>query len=99
MLSNDDAKTLLHQYSEWLDGQNLLREPDDRDKRSHDDLVADFIDLRAATALPRIEEEKPKYSPGSIGFLRRQTCIDCGAAAFPHPYSHPARWIETPSNA
>lgn len=36
----------LHQYSEWLDGEGLIRGEENGDNRSHDDLVAGFLDHR-----------------------------------------------------
>lgn len=40
----DDRFDLLHAYSEWLDGQSLMRdEHSSADDRSHDQLVSDFL--------------------------------------------------------
>lgn len=37
---------LLHRYSEWLDSdQQLIREETEDDKRSHEDLVREFLAL------------------------------------------------------
>lgn len=55
-MAADEAATLLHQYSEWLDGQGLT--PDDgNDGRSHDDLVAAFLASRDPAALPLLRDE------------------------------------------
>jgi hypothetical protein len=41
----DDIPTLLHQYSEWLDGEGVIRsEAETDDHRSHDDLVTAFLE-------------------------------------------------------
>lgn len=34
---------LLMQYSEWLDSQGLIVEESDFDRRTHEELVADFL--------------------------------------------------------
>lgn len=53
-ITKEDAHTLLHQYSEWVDGEcfgALL----DADTRTHDDLVDEFLRTRRAFALPVVE--------------------------------------------
>lgn len=37
------VRSVLLAYSEWLDGENLMVEPVGDDKRSHDDLVSEFL--------------------------------------------------------
>lgn len=34
---------ILNDYSNWLDQQGLIREETDEDRRSHHDLVAQFL--------------------------------------------------------
>lgn len=54
------AVVLAHQYSEWLDDQNLLvaevtADGDPVDERTHDDLIAWFLDSRPDAAWPVVE--------------------------------------------
>lgn len=54
-IKKSDAHTLIHQYSEWLDGEELIV-PDAPDSpRTHDDLVDEFLRTRQAFALPVVE--------------------------------------------
>lgn len=48
----DDARNLLHQYSEWLD----VNGSDTDDGRTHDDLVEQFISDRDIHARPMLEK-------------------------------------------
>ncbi len=54
-VQRDAAATLLHQYGEWLDGQGLIKGAEEcDDRRSHDDLVAAYLDDRESTWLPPV---------------------------------------------
>lgn len=48
------AVVLAHQYSEWLDAEGLLP-PHEHDERTHDDLVAAFLDARPEGAWPVVD--------------------------------------------
>lgn len=52
----EDAKTLLHQYSEWLDVKRINPSASTEDPRTHDELVQQFISSRNEQALPMLEE-------------------------------------------
>lgn len=49
-----EAQHLLHQYSEWLDSNRVVF-ADRSDRRTHDDLVKQFIADRSPHARPRLE--------------------------------------------
>jgi hypothetical protein len=43
-LKPDTIEQILFRYSEWLDGEGLVKgEQDSKDGRSHEELVADFL--------------------------------------------------------
>lgn len=50
------AAVLLHQYSEWLDGEGLMRadETPGPETKTHDDLVREFIASRDPEARPAL---------------------------------------------
>lgn len=52
-VDENTAKTLLHQYSEWLDEEHV-RWDDDADPRTHTDLVEEFLATRSLLARPKL---------------------------------------------
>lgn len=52
-LTESDALSLLMQYSEWLDVENIQIHNDD-DGRTHEDLVRQFMTGRNVASLPKI---------------------------------------------
>lgn len=47
---------ILFEYSEWLDGEGLIiGDKASRDKRTHEELVTDFLQLRAEREIQRGE--------------------------------------------
>ena len=53
------ASTLLHQYSEWLDGQGLVKRAwCGGDDRTHDELVKQFLAERNEAAVPPIDDDE-----------------------------------------
>lgn len=78
----DAAATLLHQFSEWLDGEGLIAEPTEDDDRSHDDFVKAFLDQRTETWLPEV------VPTGHLG-------PQFGGEAVPGAYQFPTRTYST----
>lgn len=53
-VGREEAATLLHQYSEWLDGEGVIIPESELDGRTHDDLVKQFLDGRITAAQPQV---------------------------------------------
>lgn len=53
-LKSMGAETLLHQYSEWLDDEGIIK---GGDERTHADLVRQFLEQRSKDARPLIDNQ------------------------------------------